>query len=230
MVRSARRVVVRIDERAARRAGWSIARRLERNATLHGSATLALSGGSTTPALIDELVTRRRSIPWDRVEVWQVDERIAPDGDEARNANQLADLPCPVHQMPVTDDDLDAAALRYAQSLPERFDVVHLGMGPDGHTASWVPGDPIVDAPDDVAVALTSGEYQGTRRMSLTPAVVNAAHGRVVLATGGSKAAAVAAWLEGAPTPDDLPIARVTTLRTVLVIDPPAASGLTRRH
>lgn len=230
MARPPRRVVVRVDDRPVRRAGWSIARRLERNVSLHGSTTMALSGGTTTPALIEELVTRRRSIPWDRVTVWQVDERIAPDGDEARNANQLVHLPCPVHLMPVTDTDLDAAARHYAASLPERFDIVHLGMGPDGHTASWVPGDPIVDASDDVAVALTVGEYQGTRRMSLTPAAVNAAHGRVVLATGEAKAAAVAAWLEGEPTPHDLPIARLIRVGTVVVIDRPAASGLTRRH
>lgn len=222
--------MVRIDERAARRAGWSIARRLERNVSMHGSATMALSGGTTTPALIEELVVRRKAIPWEHVGVWQVDERVAPDGDRARNANQLLGLPCRVHLMPVTDEDLAAAAARYAATLPARFDIVHLGLGADGHTASWVPGDPIIDAPDDLAVALTAGAYQGTRRMSLTPVVVNGAYARLVLATGQSKAAAVAAWLEGSPSPHELPIAKLPVIRTFAVLDPAAASGLTRRH
>ena len=98
------------------------------------------SGGSTAPALIAAL--RELPVPWAATTVWQVDERVAPDGDPARNAAQLADLPCRVRA-----DAGDRARPRigalttYARSLPDRFDVVHLGLGDDGHTASWPPGD-----------------------------------------------------------------------------------------
>ena len=89
-------------------------------------------------------------------------------------------------------------------------------MGPDGHTASWPPGDPVIDSERPVGL---SGEYQGRVRMTLTPAVVNAARGRVVLITGADKADAVAAWL-GSATADELPIARVRRTGTVVVLDP----------
>ena len=96
-------------------------------------------------------------------------------------------------------------------------------MGPDGHTASWPPGDPVIDSTDPVDL---SREYQGRVRMTLTPPVVNAARGRVVLITGGDKARPVAAWLEGGASPEELPIARVRRSDTVVVLDPAAASGL----
>ena len=127
--------------------------------------------------------------------------------------------------MPVTADDLDDAAVRYAQGLPERFDVVHLGMGADGHTASWPPGDPIVDIPPERLVGL-SQPYQGRVRMSLLPGPVNAARGRVALIIGADKADALAAWVEGRPFDGDLPIGRVRRGNTIVVVDPAAASRL----
>ncbi len=216
---------VRIDADPPRRAALSIARRLERFISRRGNATLALSGGTTAPTMIEELLRRHRAVEWDRVEVWQVDERVAPDGDPARNANQLVDLPAKVHLMPVTASDLEAAAADYAASLPERFDVVHLGMGADGHTASWPPNDPIVDLPRNRRVGI-SQPYQGLVRMSLLPSVVNSAGGRVVLITGADKAPAVAAWIEGRPFERDLPIRRVLRGGTTVVLDAAAASLL----
>jgi 6-phosphogluconolactonase/glucosamine-6-phosphate isomerase/deaminase len=216
---------VRIDDDPPRRAALSIARRLERFIGMHGRATLALSGGSTAPPMIDELLRRHHAIDWDRVEVWQVDERVAPDGHPDRNANQLADVPAKVHLMPVTGPDLEAAAAEYAAELPERFDVVHLGMGADGHTASWPPGDPIVGLPPERRVGL-SQPYQGRVRMSLLPGVVNSAAGRVVMITGADRAPAVAAWIEAAPWDYDLPIRRVLRGATTVVLDRDAASML----
>lgn len=210
---------VRIDEDAPRRAARSIGRRLAAALHARGEATLAVSGGSTAPPVLAEL--SRANLPWDRVGVWQVDERAAPDGDPDRNANQLAGFPGRHHLMPVTSADLKTACEQYASGLPDQFDVLHLGMGPDGHTASWPPGDPVIDSGRLVAL---SGVYQGRVRMTLTPSVVNAARGRVVLITGADKAATVAAWLHGGD--DRLPISRIRRTGTVVVLDPAAASSL----
>ena len=113
-----------------------------------------------------------QEIDWARTDVFQVDERIAPDGDDDRNhTHMLEHLPREaierLRPMPVTDDDLETAARRYGEMVPEQVDIVHLGLGPDGHTASLVPGDTVLDVADR-PVALTGGEYQGRRRMTMT--------------------------------------------------------------
>jgi len=151
-------------------------------------------------------------VPWKHVGVWQVDERVAPDGDPDRNANQLAALPGKHRLMPVTANDLAAACRRYARALPGRFDVVHLGMGDDGHTASWVPDDPVIDRAEPVAL---SGVYQGRIRMTLTPPVVNGARARLILTFGAGKAAALRSW--------DGPVSRVKRTATVVFADHAAA-------
>jgi 6-phosphogluconolactonase/glucosamine-6-phosphate isomerase/deaminase len=152
--------------------------------------------------------------------VWQVDERVAPDGHPARNALQLAGLPCRIELMPVTDADLGAAARRYAAGLPERFDVVHLGLGDDGHTASWPPGDPVVDS--TLACDLV-GEFNGFRRMTLTPSVLNAARSRLVLTFGRTKAPMMRRWLRGDRS---LPVSRLQRTGTWVMLDRAAATEL----
>lgn len=153
----------------------------------HGRFTFAVSGGRTPWAMFSHLAGK---MPWEKVTIYQVDERVAPDGDADRNLTHLrASLPpggsADVRAMPVEAHDLEAAAADYAQTLPEALDLVHLGLGPDGHTASLVPGDPVLDVMDrDVAV---TKEYQGRRRMTLTYPTLNRARRVLWLVTGDDK-------------------------------------------
>lgn len=206
-----------VDDRDARCAA-SIAARLRAAIARRGLATLAVSGGSSAPPMFERLAAA--SLAWERVGIWQVDERVAPDGDADRNAPQLDALAGTHHLLPVTVKNLRAGATRYAGTLPERFDVVHLGMGDDGHTASWPPGDPVIDSTAPVGV---SQPYQGRVRMTLTPPIVNGARSRVVLLGGPGKASALADWIDG---PGSVPIARLRNSRTVVFTDPAAASKL----
>lgn len=209
---------VRVSDTPAASAGTWLARRLRDAVRRRGSASLAVSGGSSAPALFDALLVE--DVPWEHVTVWQVDERIAPDGDPGRNAGQLDRFPASVRLMPVTADDLRVAARRYATSLPERFDVVHLGLGDDGHTASWPPGDPVVDSERPCELV---GDFNGFRRMTLTPSVVNRARYRLVLTFGKSKAPIVARWLLRDP---ELPVYRLRRTATLIFVDPAAVADL----
>lgn len=154
-----------------------------------GSFTLAVSGGHTPGQMFAELA-RREDFPWEQTAIYQVDERIAPDGDPNRNLTLLWDnlssqAVSRLHPMPVTADDLDMAAAAYAAALPERFDLIHLGIGTDGHTASLVPGDPVLDVLDR-DVGLTA-EYMGLARMTFTYPLLNRARALLWLVTGEAK-------------------------------------------
>jgi len=168
--------------------------------------------------MFDELV--RLDVPWGDTTVWQVDERVAPDGHRERNAGQLAAFPCRVRPMPVTAKDLVAAARRYGSGLPERFDIVHLGLGDDGHTASWPPQHPVLDSERSCEVI---GEFNGFRRMTLTPPVVNAARSRLMLTYGTSKALMVQRWLLRDPA---LPVSRLRRASTWVFLDAAAGAAL----
>jgi 6-phosphogluconolactonase len=202
-----------------------------------GRAVLGLSGGLTPIPMFAQLA--RMDLPWDRVEVVQVDERVAPDGDPDRNLVAIASAfvehgPLPaenIHPMDVTADDLDDAAARYCQLLerlapggdggPPVIDVVQLGIGPDGHTASLVPGDAVLDVTDRW-VAVTA-PYQGRRRLTLTYPVLDAA-GWVVWMIEGEDRASQVARLEAGD--EEIPAGRVESRRAVVVCDPGAASDL----
>lgn len=187
-----------------------------------GGFTLAVSGGRTPWVLLSLLGPR---MPWSAVTLYQVDERLAPDGDPDRNLTHLlASLPpeaaSSVRPMLVTATDLDEAAAAYAATLPEALDLVHLGLGPDGHTASLVPGDPVLDV-DDRAVAL-AGEYQGRRRMTLTYPALAGARRILWVVTGADKAEALRLLRAGDPS---IPAGRVRAQNALVLADDAAAGG-----
>lgn len=186
-------------EAAAARGAELIAEAAESSIGERGSFSLAVSGGHA-PWRMFELLGER-GLDWARITIFQVDERIAPDGDPDRNMTHLRESLPPeglerVRPMPVTDDDSEAAAARYAEELPESIDLVHLGLGPDGHTASLVPDDPVLEVSDRL-VAVTGSQYQGRRRMTLTYPAIAAARKVLWLVTGADKPAALAKLCAG---------------------------------
>src|SRR5271165_5618131 len=156
---------------------------------------MAVSGGHTPWVMLRAL--SGEDVPWPSVHIVQVDERVAPAGDPDRNLTHLNESlhvplrPEQILAMPVEASDLEAAAAQYAATLrgiagsPPVLDVVHLGLGPDGHTASLVPGDPVLEVTDK-DVALT-GVYQKRRRMTLTYPIINRARRILWLVTGSEK-------------------------------------------
>jgi 6-phosphogluconolactonase len=205
-------------EAAARRAADLIARAGREAVAARGKFAVALSGGRTPWRMLELLASS--DLDWGRARAYQVDERVAPPGSDARNLTHLVlalplELQASLRPMPVDADDLTAAADRYAADLPAPLDLVHLGLGPDGHTASLVPGDPVLEVADR-PVGLTAGEYQGHRRMTLTYPAINAARRILFLVTGADKREALARLLAG---DRGIPAGRVERQRTLIVAD-----------
>jgi 6-phosphogluconolactonase len=198
-----------------------------------GSFIMAVSGGRTPWIMLRQFAAAH--IPWRAVHVVQVDERVAPAGHTDRNLTHLSESlldhsqlpPDQLYAMPVESPDLEAAAGSYAATLrtiagePPVIDVVHLGLGPDGHTASLVPGDPVLDV-DNADVAL-SGPYQGRRRMTLTYPILNRARRILWVVTGAEKAGMVNRLLDG---DRGIPAGRVSSGQALLLAD--TAAGVRR--
>ena len=215
---------------AASRAAARIAEAAREAVVARGRFVFAVSGGHSPWIMLREL--SGEPLPWEKLHVFQVDERVAPAGNPDRNLTHLREsllsrAPLPpqnVHAMPVEAADLDAAARGYARELesvagsPPSLDLVHLGLGPDGHTASLVPGDPVLSVTDrDVALTAV---YMGRRRMTLTYPVLDRARAVLWLVTGADKAAAFPRLRDGDPT---IPGGRVRRDDALLIADRAAA-------
>jgi 6-phosphogluconolactonase len=211
-------------EEAAHRAAELIVAAGREALAERGRFSLALSGG-TDPWRMVELISEA-DLDWDRTTIFQVDERVAPAGDDARNLTHMVealpiDLQTRIRPMPVTGDDLEAAAARYADELPAALDAVHLGLGPDGHTASLVPNDPVLEVTDR-KVAMTGGEYQDRRRMTVTYPTLAAAGNIVWLITGAEKQDPLVKLRAADPS---VPAGRVSQEHATIVADEAALGG-----
>jgi 6-phosphogluconolactonase len=212
------------DEKAAsRRAAELIATAGAEAAAERDRFAFAMSGGRSPWAML-AILGELEEMPWDKTELFQVDERVAAPGDEARNLTHMVlglsmDHQASLRPMPVTQRDLDGAARDYEAQLPDRFDLVHLGLGPDGHTASLVPGDPVLDI-SDRRVAMTETAYQDHRRMTLTYPALKTARRIVWLVTGSDKVEALQKLLAGN---ESIPAGRVHNDDMIVIADEAAA-------
>lgn len=186
-----------------------------------GEFHVALSGGRAPWTMIRAL--REEEVPWAKTHIHQVDERLvdadSPDRNWTRILECLDGAPAQLHPLPVEEilaggDERDACA-RYAADLPDQLDMVHLGLGTDGHTASLVPDDPVLDVTES-SVALTVGEYQGTRRITLTLPVLSASRNVLWLVTGDGKEHALEQLLAAS---SDIPAGHVEQKRAMVFTD-----------
>jgi 6-phosphogluconolactonase len=215
----------------AQRAAELVAAAATQATAARGVFAFAVSGGRTPWQMLRALGAL--PMPWDRTHLFQVDERVAPSGDPDRNLTHIAECLLPrmtlahghLHAMPVETLDLAAGAIEYAKQLerfagtPPTLDLVHLGLGPDGHTASLVPNDPVLQEAA-ASVALT-GPYQGHRRMTLTYPVLDRARCVLWVVTGSEKTAMLARLASGDRS---IPAGRVNSERAVVLADVAAAA------
>ena len=198
-----------------------------------GRFSLAVSGGHTPWIMLRALASER--IPWAAVHVFQVDEHVAPDGHADRNLTHLSESLLQhaplrlgqIHAMPVGAADLKAAAAQYAQTLaeiagsPPVLDLVHLGLRPDGHTASLVPGDAVLSV-GDAEVAVTAVQ-QGRLRMTLTYPAINRARRILWVVTGSEKMEMLRRLLGGDAS---IPAGRVHQEKALVLATPPRQGEL----
>lgn len=217
-------------DQVARKGAAVIAAEARASVAARGRFVLAVSGGRTPWRMLGALAGEE--VPWGGVHVVQADERVAPAGHPDRNLTRLREIllaraplrPERIHAMPVEASDLAAAAGEYALLLreiagdPPVLDLVHLGLGDDGHTASLVPGDPVLDV--DGADVAPTGIYRGRRRMTLTYPVINRARRVLWLVTGGEKAGMLARLRDG---DGSIPAGRVRRDRALVLADRAAA-------
>ena len=222
------------DEAAvARRAAAIIAANAREAVSQRGTFVMAVSGGKTPWIMLRDLASE--PLPWDKVQVFQIDERIAPARDPDRNLTHLQESllehaplkPEQIHAMPVEAANLEGAAAEYFATLkkfagdPPVLDLAHLGMGPDGHTASLVPQDPVLDVLNqDVAI---TGLYQGRRRMTVTYPLLNRSRLILWLITGAEKAPMLERLRQGDPS---IPSGRIRCNSMVTLADKAAAGAL----
>lgn len=225
-------ITVVADADAVARAAAAIIAALARAAVAaRGRFIVAVSGGRTPWQMLRALAGE--DVPWKDVHVAQVDERVAPAGDPDRNlthlrASLLEHAPLPpsrIYAMPVESPDLRSAAAQYARILqniagsPPVLDLAHLGLGPDGHTASLVPADPVL-AVTDTDVALTGGVYQGRRRMTLTYPMLDRSRRILWVVTGSEKVGMLARLRAGDRS---IPAGRVRRDQALVLADRAAA-------
>lgn len=211
----------------AKRAAQMIAAAAREAVQGRGRFSLAVSGGHTPWVMLRLLAGE--DVPWPGVDVFQVDERVAPEGDPDRNLTHLREsllaaaplAAAQLHPMPVEEADLNRAAQAYAATLravcgdPPVLDLVHLGLGPDGHTASLVPGDAVLGV-HTADVAPTAGTYQGRRRLTLTYPTIDRARRILWVVTGAEKVAALAKLRAGNAS---IPGGRVRRERAIVLAD-----------
>jgi 6-phosphogluconolactonase len=221
-------------ESVAKRAAAIIAADARAANAVRGQFNMAVSGGHTPWLMLRDLANE--DVPWQALRVFQVDERVAPEGDPDRNlthlrASLLENAPLKagqIYAMPVEASELEPAARQYAQTLadiagsPAVLDLVHLGLGPDGHTASLVPGDPVLNV-TGADVGLT-GIYQGRRRMTLTYPVINRARRILWLVTGAEKVEMLKRLCNGDAS---IPAGRISSQDALVLADRAAAGQST---
>ena len=217
-------------EAVAKTAAAFIAEEARKAVAAHGRFVLAVSGGKTPWIMFRALA--EEALPWEQIHVVQVDERVAPAGHADRNLTHLGEIlvglaglgPEQIHAMPVEAPDLEAAAARFEESLreiagtPPVLDLAHLGLGSDGHTASLVPGDPVLKVADrDVAITQV---YQGRRRMTLTYPILNRSRKIMWVITGAEKASMLKRLFDGDTS---IPAGRIRREAALILADRAAA-------
>jgi 6-phosphogluconolactonase len=223
-------------ESVAKRAADIIAEEARKAVAARGRFVVAVSGGHTPWVMLRALATA--NVPWPAVHIVQVDERVAPAGHPDRNLTHLREsfldhaplAAGQIHDMPVESGDLEAAAARYAETLrqiagvPPVLDLIHLGLGPDGHTASLVPSDPVLNV-NDADVAIT-GSYQGRRRMTLTYPMISRSRQILWVVTGDEKVQMLNRLLNG---DEAVPAGRIRREHALVLADEAAAGALTTK-